>query len=196
MSWISSRVTLRDVAKQVGVSHVTVSMALRNHPKISIRRREEILRVVKEMNYVPDPLFGQLAAYRQRNQVADKIHSTIAWVNHWDEPERLLGLKEFAAYWKGAIAAAAERGYRVEEIRWPKNCSARRFEQILFARGIRGILIPPHLISPDWGSFNWNRFSIIRFGMSVQSPDSNVVTSDQYRAMIMAMRKIHGYGYE
>lgn len=190
------RTTLRDIARKLGVSHVTVSLAIRNHPRISVERRREVLRAVKEMEYVPDPLFGQLAAYRQ-NRTAEKIHSSIAWVNHWDEPERLLSRhKEFAAYWRGATAAARERGYRVEEIRWPADCSARRFEQILFTRGIRGILIPPHLVSPDWENFNWNKFSIIRFGASVHTPDSNVVTSDQYRATVMAVTKIHQYGYE
>lgn len=189
------RTTLRDIAKRIGVSHVTVSLALRNHPRISAARRQEILRAVKEMKYVPDPLFGQLAAYRHQRP-AEKIHSAIAWVNHWEEPERLLTKhKEFAAYWKGATAAAAERGYRVDEIRWSADCSARRFEQILFTRGIRGILIPPHLVSPDWGNFNWNKFSVIRFGLSVHAPDSNVVTSDQYRATIMAVKKIHEYGF-
>jgi DNA-binding LacI/PurR family transcriptional regulator len=192
---IPKRITLRDVARQLGVSHATVSLSLRNHPRISVARRQEVLRVVKEMGYVPDPLFSQVAAYRQNRQPA-KIHSSIAWVNHWDQPERLIGRhKEFASYWKGASEAALERGYRVDEIRWPADCSARRFEQILFARGIRGMLIPPHPTPPDWDGFDWNKFSIIRFGLSVQTPDSNIVTSDQYRAMMMAITKIHGYGY-
>jgi len=187
--------TLRDIAKKVGVSHVTVSLALRNHPRISAERRQEILRVVKEMNYVPDPLFGKLAAYRH-NLPIEKVHSSIAWINHWEQPESLLSrFKEFQAYWKGASAAAAERGYRLEEFRWSADLPARRFEQILFTRGIRGVLIPPHLVPPDWGNINWHKFSIVRFGTSVPTPDSNVVTSDQYRAIVMALTKIHDYGY-
>ncbi|HEX9045500.1 MAG TPA: LacI family DNA-binding transcriptional regulator [Verrucomicrobiae bacterium] len=188
-------VTLRDVARKVGVSHVTVSLALRNHPRISPERRQEILRAVKEMNYVPDPLFGKLAAYRH-NLPVEKIHSSIAWINHWDQPDNLLNkYREFMAYWKGATAAAAERGYRLEEFRWLPELSARRFEQILFTRGIRGVLIPPHLVPPDWGNFNWNKFSIVRFGGSVPTPDSNLVTSDQYRSTTMAVGKISRYGY-
>jgi DNA-binding LacI/PurR family transcriptional regulator len=188
-------ITLRDIARKVGVSHVTVSLALRNHPRISAERRQEILRVVKEMNYVPDPLFGKLAAYRHKLPI-EKVHSSIAWINHWEQPESLLSrYKVFQEYWKGATAAAAERGYRLEEFRWSADLPARRFEQILFTRGIRGVLIPPHLVSPDWGNFNWNKFSIVRFGTSVPSPDSNVVTSDQYRATVMAVTKIHDYGY-
>ena len=63
-------------------------------------------------------------------------------------------------------------------------------------RNIRGILIPPHEAVPNWGNFDWSKFSIIRFGMSVRQPDSNLVTADQQRAVLMAFEKIKQYGYE
>jgi hypothetical protein len=37
----AGRITLRDVAKKVGVSPVTISPALRNHPSISPKRRRQ-----------------------------------------------------------------------------------------------------------------------------------------------------------
>jgi len=66
----------------------------------------------------------------------------------------------------------------------------------LLTRGIRGVLIPPHQIVPDWGDFDWSKFSIIRFGLSVPSPDSHLVTADQLRAVIMAVQKMFEYGYQ
>ncbi len=45
------RVTLRDVAERVGVSHVTISLALRNHPSIPVRRRDEVKRVAKQVGH-------------------------------------------------------------------------------------------------------------------------------------------------
>jgi LacI family transcriptional regulator len=57
------------------------------------------------------------------------------------------------------------------------------------------VLIPPHRDLIDWEDFDWNKFSVVRFGMSVPSPDSNVVTADIYRATVMAITKIHEYGY-
>ncbi|MCR9059216.1 MAG: LacI family DNA-binding transcriptional regulator, partial [Rhodobacteraceae bacterium] len=51
---------MRDVAKAAGVSRMTVSRALRKDSPVSLRTREHILKVVREMNYVPDQMAGSL----------------------------------------------------------------------------------------------------------------------------------------
>lgn len=48
--------TLKDIAKQIGVADATVSMALRNHPRISATRRRQIQQVAQAMGYRPNPL--------------------------------------------------------------------------------------------------------------------------------------------
>lgn len=190
------RVTLRDVAARVGVSHVTISLALRNHPSIPAPRREQIKKVADQMGYRPDPLLSSLVVYRHSKRPV-RVQSSLVWLNHWDQPDRLRAEhREFDAYWRGASAAAERFGYRLEEIRWTADITAERFERILLTRGVRGVLIPPHPSVPDWGGFDWSKFSIIRFGLSVPSPDSHLVTSDQQRATVMALKKISSYGYQ
>ena len=191
----SKRITVYDIAERIGCSHATVSMALRNSPQISEKRREQVKRIAGEMGYAPDPYLASLAAYRRRN-ASSKIRSAIAWINHWDQPERLRKQREFNLYWCGAAEAAKRFGYHLDEIHWSQDYNAKRFEQILLTRNIRGVLIPPHRESPDWGDFHWNKFSIIRFGLSVSEPDSHLVTADQLRAVMMAIRKIKNYGYK
>ena len=191
----TQRVTVYDIAERIGCSHATVSLGLRNSPQISQSRREQVKRVAEEMGYSPDPDLASLAAYRRRNR-SSKIRSALAWVNHWEQPEKLRKHREFDLYWQGAEQAAKRLGYNLEEIRWSPDYSARRFEQILTTRGIRGVLIPPHQIVPDWGDFDWSKFSVIRFGLSVPTPDSHLVTADQLRAVIMAVKKISEYGYQ
>lgn len=188
------RVTHKDIAKKLGVSKTTVSMALHDSHRISLKRRREIQRVAKEMGYVPDPFLSGLAAH-SRGRAPAKNHGVLAWVNHWENPGHLRSFKEFNAYFQGASEAATRFGYRLDDIRWELGCSPKRFERILLARGIEGILVPPHHELLDWKDFDWNKFSVIRFGMSVQNPDSNQVTSDVFRAMVMAFKKMHEYGY-
>lgn len=53
-------VTMRDVAKAAGVSRMTVSRALRKDSPVSLKTREHILKVVRDMNYVPDQMAGSL----------------------------------------------------------------------------------------------------------------------------------------
>jgi len=189
------RVSLRDIAKKLGVSHMTVSLCLRNHYSIPLKRRQEVKRMAKKMGYRPDPWLSSLVVYRNQKRPIH-IRSALAWINHWHQPEQLRKFREFDLYWRGASLAAERFGYHLDEMRWTDDCSARRFETILLTRNIRGLLIPPHAIPPDWGELDWNKFSIIRFGLSVPSPDSHVVTGDQQRGLLMAIKKIHSYGYE
>ena len=53
-------VTMRDVARAAGVSRMTVSRALKKDSPVSPETRDRILRVVREMNYVPDQMAGSL----------------------------------------------------------------------------------------------------------------------------------------
>lgn len=190
-----NRVTIRDIAVKLGVSHVTVSLALRNSPRISKGRREQVQSLAKEMGYRPDPILSSLVVYRQSKRPAP-IHSAIAWINHWEHPEALRKVGEFNAYWSGASAAAERFGYRLDEFVWQPDFTPQRFETILQTRNVRGVLIPPHRNQPDWGSFHWDNFSVIRFGLSVRSPYSHIVTADHLRGTVSAMEKIHTYGYE
>ena len=47
-------VRLKDIARDLGLSIVTVSKVLRNHPDISEETRARVLKHVKEMNYQPN----------------------------------------------------------------------------------------------------------------------------------------------
>jgi LacI family transcriptional regulator len=191
----SIRVTHRDIALRVGVSHVTVSLALKGHPRIPLSRREEITKVAREMGYTPDPMLSSLAAYRHSKRPA-QIQSALAWINHWEIPQALRKYKEFDAYWRGASKTAERFGYRLDEFLWQQDMTPQRFETILKTRNIRGILIPPHPKQPDWGNFDWKNFSAIRFGLSVRTPNSHVVSSNQFRAIALAVEKIRDYGYK
>jgi LacI family transcriptional regulator len=192
-----NRVTIRDIATRLGVSHVTVSLALKDSSRISKGRREQVQSLAKEMGYRPDPILSSLVVYRQSKRPTH-IHSAIAWINHWQHPKDLRKIREFNAYWGGASVAAERFGYRLDEFVWQPDLTPERFETILQTRNVRGVLIPPHQDQdqPEWGSFHWDNFSVIRFGLSVKSPYSHIVTADHMRGIVNAMEKIHAYGYK
>jgi DNA-binding LacI/PurR family transcriptional regulator len=173
-------VSLRDIAAKVGVSHATVSMALRDDPEISAARRKEIRRVAESMGYRPDPLLQQLATYRKSRRTA-RIESCIAWLNDWEPPGNYHKYREYACYWKGARAGAESLGFRLEEILLRNQApSPERLVQMLLARGIRGVLIPPHRTAFRYAACDWTDFSVVKIGFSVASLRTHLVTSDQY----------------
>jgi DNA-binding LacI/PurR family transcriptional regulator len=185
---------LRDVAAKVGVSHVTVSLALRGDSRISTERRKEIAAVAERLGYRPDPMLASLSAYRQAKKPI-AIRSTIAWLNQWPDPRQLRRFQEFDAYWRGAQDYAHRLGYRLEEFIVGGDMTPARLQQILLARNVRGILIPPHAAGLKLDGFDWNQFSVVRLGISVAEPRVHIVTSDQMNCAATAFGRMWARGY-
>src|SRR5215216_6465296 len=57
-------VTLADIARELGVSKMTVSRAINNHPLINAETRERVLEVARRMNYQPNQHARALATSR------------------------------------------------------------------------------------------------------------------------------------
>lgn len=188
------RISIRDLAKILGVSHATVSLALRDSPRISAEVRKRVRNEAEKLGYRPDPMLAALSQYR-RDKLDHPITASIAWINAWSNPDDLRSLREFDQYWLGASAAATKFGYRLEEFRVGRECSPERLHQILSARGIRGILLPPQYPHPEWRSFPWEHYSVVRFGRSLKDPQCHVVTADQVANTVLAFEKIRGKGY-
>ena len=51
---VKMAVTMKDIARELGLSVVTVSKVIRNHTDIGAETRRRVLRRVKELNYQPD----------------------------------------------------------------------------------------------------------------------------------------------
>lgn len=51
-----SHVSLKDLAREIGVSISTVSRALNNHPDISLEMTRKVQKLAAERNYTPNPL--------------------------------------------------------------------------------------------------------------------------------------------
>ena len=57
---IKRRTSLKDLARELGVSIATVSRALRNSPEIGLEMQEKVKSLAKKMNYRPNPFAQSL----------------------------------------------------------------------------------------------------------------------------------------
>lgn len=189
------RVRLSDIADKLGVSQVTVSLALRNNPRISAERRQQIQELALKMGYQPDAMASALAHKKWNNREVP-VTSELAWLNFWSPPEKLRSLKEFNRYWQGASMMAKSKGYHLEEFAVSKEMSLKRIDQILRSRNIRGILIPPiQDIKTDFTGIEWDNYSVVRFGYSIKTLPAHAVVADQLGAGLLAFQKIYEKGY-
>jgi DNA-binding LacI/PurR family transcriptional regulator len=188
-------VTLRQIAKSLGISHVTVSRALRNSPEISLVRRQQIQEKAVLLGYRPNPMATALGQMRFTSK-ARAVTAELAWLVHSKDPRFTQRFKEFNLYWKGASETARWFGYNLEEFICNHDFNLQRLEKTLLARGVRGILIPPLQSLPEgWDDFRWENFSAVRFGHSVARPQLHVVTSDQLSNSLLALAKMEAHGY-
>lgn len=185
---------MRDIGKVVGLSHVAVSLALRDSPRIAEATRKAVRAAAEKMGYRPDPMLASLVAYRRSKQAVG-IRSSLGWINQWEDPQALRRFREFDEYWLGAREAAERLGYHLEEFRWEKGKSGARLQTILETRGVRGLLIPPHGGALNLPGFDWERFSLVRFGSSVSNLPVHTVTSDQSHCARLVYEKAMEYGY-
>src|SRR3954467_7024054 len=76
------RVTLAVIAKKAGVHVTTVSLALRNHPRLPETTRQRIHALATQMGYRPDPMLRALVSYR--GKVMERRNTpTLAYVTNW-----------------------------------------------------------------------------------------------------------------
>jgi DNA-binding LacI/PurR family transcriptional regulator len=195
MSIPQARLTQRDLARELGVSYSTVSLALRDSPKIAFAQRQRIQKAAVEKGYQPNAAAATLAHFRRASH-SRPVQAALAWLNFRPDPAEMFQYREFALYWKGAAACAEKHGYHLEEFLGRDYRSIKRLESVLLARGIEGIVIPPHGVTPEWGDFDWSRFSIVRFGRTAEKPRTHVVTSDQSANALLALNEIRRRGYE
>ncbi|HTT63969.1 MAG TPA: LacI family DNA-binding transcriptional regulator [Bryobacteraceae bacterium] len=74
---------MKDIARELGVSVVTVSKVLRNHADIGEETRQRVLKRVKELNYQPNPAARALVTGRTYTAgliVPDLVHPFFAEV--------------------------------------------------------------------------------------------------------------------
>jgi LacI family transcriptional regulator len=129
------RVTQRDVAASAGLHSTTVSLALRGSSKISPITRERVRQVASSIGYVPDPRIGAFVAHREK--VFGRCgRETIAFVTFCAGEAAANGCLE------GVRARAADFGFKVDHIvGGGTNRSHRRWRQILYHRGIKGVIL-------------------------------------------------------
>lgn len=190
------RVVMKDIAEQAGVHQTTVSLALRNDPRIALKTRERIQRIAKELGYVPDPVLHSLVAYRKNSQI-QRSTETLALIFdvpsevQFEESEYLPSIRE------EVIRRASELGYRVEVlIKGQDFNSGRMLDRILTARGVHGILFGA-MFEVQW-DFEWDpsAFSMVKIGLEPAGLEIDCVMGNYFFSVRKILRTLKAAGYQ
>jgi LacI family transcriptional regulator len=189
--------TVRSLAKQAGLSAATVSLALRNHPRISTAVRERVRLLAEKSGYEANPAVSKLLS-QIRGSSAATYRGTIAIVytpSHLEDA-RVAAVRE----WTDAVRRrASELGFGIDEFYlYEKGMTASRLAQILHARGIQGLLVTGPFGGqrvPRELDILWERSSAIVLGERPVSPALSCVLNNQFETAAEAMRRVIKLGY-
>ena len=189
-----STVTMQDIANATDVSRTTVSLALRDDPRLREATRHRIQKAALEMGYRLNPVVAQWLT-QSRNRNASGFQTSFALVNASGKKEMLNGLFTFHEWVKGCKHRAEQIGYGFEE--YLLN-DVPRLPKLLESKKIRGLIVASVLengVLPMEFSELWKRFACVVVGIPTTLPRLHVVRNDQYFTAYKSVRAVLARGY-
>jgi len=83
------RITVQEVAREVGLSAMTVSRVLNNHPNVSEKTRARVLETTRRLGYTPNQIAKSLVLRRTQT-----IGVVVPEITHSFFPEAIRGIEE------------------------------------------------------------------------------------------------------
>lgn len=191
--------SIRDIAQHTGLSSAAVSLALRGVGRIPEATRQRVITAAKTLGYEPQPLLAKALSLARKSKT-ERYRENLAFITEFslDDPS----LDPFPTYQKELFTGANERalslGFKLESFTLSGNpLEHRRMSRVLQARGIRGLIVIPRLISDQPRlSLNWANFASVEIGRTLWYPRNlhHVETAD-YNKVIEALHLLKKAGY-
>ena len=194
MSDSSKPVTIKDIARECGVTATTVSLALRNHPRISDKTKAKVRATAEKLGYHRNPMISALMANLSQSRTPlAALPLAVIYTHDW---EMIQENSFHSNIWGGMDQRAQRLGFKLERFHLnEKRMTGRRLTQILDTRGITGLIVPPLYTPGGHLSIDWPHFSAVAIGYSMLSPNLHRVCPNQYRGIRMALRELTKRGY-
>ena len=184
-------VSMATVARAVGVSINTVSLVLRQSPRISAATQKRVIETAAALGYTRNPIMGRLLTELRRMRTQG-FRQTLALLSAHPDPDAFRTHVMYPRYIAGVERRAAESGYRFDRFSLSEaGMSPGSLLRILDARGIRGALCLG--LWPQTGLLEsyrelWTKTAFVsvavptvRQGVSCVAPDHFMITQRAVR---------------
>lgn len=172
-------------------------MALRNSPKVAKLTRERIQRIAGELGYQMNPMVRALMTSLRQGRPT-RYHATLAFITQFPEANSWQKLHTYPHYFSAARMRAKELGYELEHF-WlgEYQRDPNRLFDVLEARGIPGVLLPPLPKTSQDKNFtpDLRRFSTVTFGYSIRTPGLPRVCNHHLQTIVESIERLAARGY-
>lgn len=173
--------TIRDIAKLSGYSVSTVSRVLNHHPYVTEEKREKILAIIEELEYIPNAKARHLSTGASKN-----IGVMVPYTNH-SYFDKLTG---------GILKAAFNSGYKVTLL--PTNyCldKEKEFLDELASKALDGMIITSKKSSFELIS-NYQKYAPIVCCEETKSYSIPYVMIDRKKSYLELFKRLKSLGYQ
>ncbi len=190
-------VTISDIAKSAGLGKATVSLALRDDPRIRVETRARVKKLAIEMGYKANPIVSQVMSQLRKDRSAI-FKGTLALMNACAEKEVMESNLTFRALAHGFRERAEDLGFKVDEF-WlddPDWSTPERLKKVLFTRRIEGVAfvgMPERAHLPEQVQPLLARSVFVGLGVRLIRPAVHCCSNDQYATSREATRKMIGF---
>ena len=189
---------MHEIATRAGVGKATVSLALRDDPRLRPETRRRIQKIATKMGYRVNATVANLMAQLRASRT-QKYHATLGLLNASSDFESFSGLSTVREWMNGCHERAAQLGYGLESF-WlhEPGVNSAQLAENLDHRGIRGLIVAAPLERSELpGQFEliWQRFACISVGLRPAWPPLNFASNDQFSTTLHTVQRLWRYGY-
>ena len=186
------RPSISQIAKEVGFTKTTVSLALRDHPRISEETKRKVEAVAKAQGYTRDPHLTRAFSIIRKGR--SPTHNVIGYLDT-SKRSKNLGSVFADQVRRNLIESAQSKGFSVTVFTVDeKEMPLRRLKQIIESRNIRHLLVPAPALIDDL-PLDWENLTTIVLSTRPLKRPFNRVTTSNYQAVSLLMNKIKEKGY-
>jgi LacI family transcriptional regulator len=180
----SNQVTIKDIARELGISPSTVSRALKDHPDISVQTKKSVNQLAKSLSYQPNAI-----ALSLKHSKSFTIGIIIPETVHYFFSTVISGIEDVAydAGYKVMICQSNER-YDRELVN----------SQMLYSNRIDGLMVSLAKETQNFDHlkfFQDNNIPVVFFDRGIDVFPSDQVLIDDYRAAYTATEYLINRGH-
>ena len=174
---------------------MTVSRALRDAPRVAVATRLKVLAAARELDYQPDPnLTRMMQLVRSKKQT--RVRAILAVIREHIPKDALLSQSYRYVSIEDIRCRALGYGYEVEEFWLGRNgLVPMRLNEILYARGIEGIIVSPQSEQLPCRKLDYTGFSAVSFGYAMRDPLLHLAVSNMTLGIKNAAEALRDKGY-
>ncbi len=187
------RPSVRVVAAAAGVSAMTVSLALRNHPRVSEPTRQRVLHIAARLGYRPDPQVAKLM-HHLRVRRKPRYQATIGALTTVPASAENPYLAEIIA---SARRRSDQLGYGFTVFQYDESPSTLpALQRILRSRGVEGLMLLPMKTPRSFvDTLDWSDLAVVTTTYGVLAPEFHRVVPHQFGNALRICERLAGAGY-